>query len=669
MKSRIKRQMIAAGMPILLVGIIGAGIYSDRSASEKDSSAWQAKPHHPAATVQTPQTHQTRREEALPAGKEKTSVARRTSASTFVQYFSAQKEGIIGRYAGKEFDNPADNIFTVHLSEVPQSGDKVWLSCELTGMDDFSGVAYSINDGLATGGFPASKSDGTTRRREPVNPSELKKGENRVLFSLPANADYGCRITNLSIEIERGAGASPLTTAMPDQTLRRQKTFTQGIADSLQLETAILTVDSSALLSEAKAVSLTTLRHIDLPALDMGMTNVTAQNDGYRFLPHGEHFAEGAGVAIGYDRTKIPAGYTEDDIRTFYFDLDTKHWIALERDSIDRQNRLLVSHTTHFTDMINGVIQVPESPETQGFAPTVMNDIKAADPTAKVSLIAPPTANPRGSAALSYPIEMPPARNGMAPQLDIRYNSDGGSGLLGEGWDLSVQSITVDTRWGVPRYSGEKETETYGMSGVMLLTTDAGGEPSVAHRGEKLARQTDRQFYPRTEGAFSQIIRKGDAPGNYTWVVTDRAGTKYTYGTNGGVLKGTVKYLDEAPKEVIAEWKLSRVEELHGDWMEYFYESADEPVKGSLSAKSVYLKEVRVGNSGQEAHTVVSMANRFGYKSKQTNHARYGFLTSSNKLLDRITVSFERETLRSYGFTYAPGAFHTDVLEKITVLL
>ena len=135
-----------------------------------------------------------------------------------------------------------------------------------------------------------------------------------------------------------------------------------------------------------------------------------------------------------YDRTRIPSGYTEDDIRTYYFDNDTKHWVALERVKVDKQEACVVSRTTHFTDMINGVIQAPESPETEGFAPTMMNDIKAADPTAKINLIAPPQANNRGTASLQYAFEMPPARNGMAPSLGIQYSSEGGSGWLGEGW-------------------------------------------------------------------------------------------------------------------------------------------------------------------------------------------------------------------------------------------
>ena len=149
--------------------------------------------------------------------------------------------------------------------------------------------------------------------------------------------------------------------------------------------------------------------------------------------------------------------------------------------------------------MINGVIKAPESPQTDGFTPTMMNDIKAADPTAKINLITPPTANNRGSANLQYGFEMPPARNGMAPSLGIQYSSEGGSGWLGEGWNLSIPSITLDTRWGVPRYDTSKETETYLMSGSMLSTMGDDGKMGVAHRGEKMARKADRQFYTRAD--------------------------------------------------------------------------------------------------------------------------------------------------------------------------
>ena len=442
------------------------------------------------------------------------------------------------------------------------------------------------------------------------------------------------------------------------------KHFAQDKADSLKNANGALLVDHGVMLA-ARKLTMRPLREIDLPALDFGMTNVTAEGEGVRFLPHGTHFTEkGATVRLKYDRTRIPSGYTEDDIRTYYFDNDTKHWVALERVKVDKQEACVVSRTTHFTDMINGVIQAPESPETEGFAPTMMNDIKAADPTAKINLIAPPQANNRGTASLQYAFEMPPARNGMAPSLGIQYSSEGGSGWLGEGWSLSVPSITLDTRWGVPRYDMAGETETYLLSGSMLSTMDDKGQMGVAHRGDKMPRKADRQFYTRQGGDFSRIIRKGSSPADYYWEVTDKQGVKYTYGGEGAVLKGTFTDVSGNTREVISEWKLRRVEETHGDFMEYVYEAADEDVRGGLKAKALYLKEVRAGNAGQEPHTVVTFE---GGKTRQvkTNNARYGYLTSSNRLLEKVTVNFRGNVLRSYAFEYRDGAFNRELLAGV----
>ncbi|WP_277070638.1 toxin TcdB middle/N-terminal domain-containing protein, partial [Prevotella corporis] len=279
----------------------------------------------------------------------------------------------------------------------------------------------------------------------------------------------------------------------------------------------------------------------------------------------------------------------------------------------------------------------------------------------------PPTANNRGSASLQYGFEMPPARNGMAPSLGIQYSSEGGSGWLGEGWNLSVPSITLDTRWGVPRYDTEKETETYLISGSMLSTMGEDGKMGVAHRGEKMPRKADRQFYTRQGGDFSRIIRKGSSPADYSWEVTDKQGVKYTYGGEGAVLKGTITDLGGNTREVISEWKLKRVEETHGDYIEYVYETADEPVRGGLMAKAIYLKEIHAGNSGQQPHTVVAFE---GSKEKhlKTNNARYGYLTSSNRLLEKVKVNFQGSELRSYAFAYREGAFHKDVLTGVRQL-
>ncbi len=661
------------------------------------------------------------------------------AVSTTLHYSSDLTEGEIGLYNQRSFDNPQDNVFSIHLDRQPEAGQQVYLSYDLYGVSDKSGVTRSINDRASRGGYLVSLHNGWSHQREEIASNWLNAGENRIYFTVPQGATYGYKIKNLQIEVSTvPASSSPLqwesvsyqdgntyvrgyfadqregevqlnglsspvyqgefeavlNGAVSQVELQSQgqtyaqvprilsgsaryrfsteeklvrKTFDfskKQAANQLNFQGVQLEVPGSQLVNDKK-ITVQNLRSVDLPALDMGLHNVTSQSRGYRFLPHGEHFRPGAVVKLAYDRSKLPSGYTEQDIRTYYFDLQTKHWVALERDSVDTKNQVIISRTTHFTDMINGVIQAPESPETSGFTPTTLSDIKVADPQSKVNQVSAPQSNNRGTASTGYSFEMPPARNGMSPSLGIQYNSDGGSGWLGEGWDLQVPGISVETRWGVPRYHNDQETETYLMDGSQLVTRGADGKPSLAHRGNKIAREADRYFYPRKEGSFATIQRKGSHPGNYTWEVTDRKGTKYTYGGNQGVVKGRFTDVSGQSREVISEWKLSRVEELHGDWIEYHYEPVSEAVRGGLTSQAVYLKEVRAGNKGSSAHTVVKF-QRDQTKQKQTSSARYGYLTSQNQLLTQVEIYFEGQKLREYSFTYTPGAFYSDLLQKIT---
>ena len=311
--------------------------------------------------------------------------------------------------------------------------------------------------------------------------------------------------------------------------------------------------------------------------------------------------------------------------------------------------------------------QLPEPPATDAFVPTMMSDLEAADPTAGLTFITPPTANDRGTASLSYPLQMPPARNGMQPQIALSYSSDGGSGWLGEGWDIDVPAITVDTRWGVPRYDTANETETYLLNGQMLCFTGSDGQMHVAHRGTPQQRAADRRFFTRQGGDFARIIRHGSSPSDYYWEVTDTRGTRYFYGqTDNSRLTGTV-----GGHTVIAEWRLCSVRELHGDRMDYIYDRTAETSTGGLPSRAIYLSRIEVsdtvvgGTTPYNRHTTVAFARKTGAKRISQGNARYGFLTSSNALLDNVAVSFRGSQLRSYRFAFSEGTFHRERLDSI----
>src|SRR5206468_1859384 len=141
-------------------------------------------------------------------------------------------------------------------------------------------------------------------------------------------------------------------------------------------------------------------------------------------------------------------------------------------------------------------VNVPGHPDDPSFNPNQLKDIQTADPGSKVNLIQPPTANSTGEARLSYPIEVPPGRGDTQPNVALTYDSAAGNGWTGVGWTLATQSITIDTRWGVPRYDGGLETETYQLNGEQLTP--------VANRTELQARTSEKVFHTRVEGKFSR---------------------------------------------------------------------------------------------------------------------------------------------------------------------
>lgn len=305
---------------------------------------------------------------------------------------------------------------------------------------------------------------------------------------------------------------------------------------------------------------------------------------------------------------------------------------------------------------------IPENPETGGYAPTTMDEVAPANPATGIQLIAPPVANNSGSANVAYRIEVPTARNGIAPNLQISYNSDSGSGMLGEGWDISLPSFAVDTRWGVPVYDSQFESETYTYNGVMLAI-DTESTPALVHKvSETIARRDTVNFYQRRGGDFSRILRIGTSPDNYKWEVTDDNGTVYTYGTGNSVLRGS------GTRQPIAEWRLASVKEVHGDICTYNYTQLCDTLYGNATS-TPYIDSICVQNQESSTpHTVV----RFHYsKQKKTfvsNHARYGFLAvPCSRLLDSITVNRFGELIRTYKFNYTNASFGHEVLADMSM--
>ena len=438
------------------------------------------------------------------------------------------------------------------------------------------------------------------------------------------------------------------------------KFFTNSDSDTLNVGRAQLAVPREAM-EKGKVLSITPLRKGELPTLPTGMVNVTGGCDtlmartdtvsGYRFLPHGNHFVHHlASIAVPYDSTLIPKGYTVDDIHTYYYDELHQRWTMLQSKGIDAKREVAMAETSHFTDVINGIIKVPESPETQNYVPTGISELKAADPAAGIQQIEAPSANQNGTASLSYPFEVPAGRNDIGVSAGLKYSSEGGSSFVGYGWSLPVQSIDIETRWGVPRFDDKSESESYLLMGQQL-------SDRLYRRTDSLARQADKQFYPMTEGGFSRIIRKGNSPKNYYWEVTGKDGTVYSYGGHGGHVSDATSLTDTKGNRI--KWALDRVTDVHGNFAAFHYMKSGNNLyperytwTGFGETEGLYSIEFNIDSIATDRKDV-------------TSSGRLGIMQRDKGLLRKVTVKNNGQQLRSYSLNYEEGPFGKMLLKSI----
>ena len=412
--------------------------------------------------------------------------------------------------------------------------------------------------------------------------------------------------------------------------------------------------------SDQITVGVTPLSTSDLPTLDAGMTDVTqGPRAGYRFTPHPYSFAKPIQITLPYDLELVGPDASAQDIKTYFYDEQSTCWRPLQRVSVDEQRHVVVSVTDHFTDMINATVTAPDHPEGASFNPTQIKDIQNADPGSQVNLVDPPKPDNTGDAKLSYPLDLPAGRQGMQPQLSVQYDSSGGDGWVGLGWNVAVPMISVDTTQGVPRYDAASETETYLLGGSQLTPT--------VDRNQAQPRTTDKVFHTRVETDFAKIIRHGDGPRNYTWEVVDRGGSHSFYGGS------TDSTLTDDSGDVFA-WALQQVRDTKGNLVRYHTVRQQDfgvPDGGTVAGSQLYLQKITYTGHGdtEGPYAVTFVRDRDLGEPRRpdvTIDARGGFKRVTADLLRKVEVTFNGQPIRRYELDYQTGAFMKTLLKSVS---
>lgn len=259
-------------------------------------------------------------------------------------------------------------------------------------------------------------------------------------------------------------------------------------------------------------------------------------------------------VEVPYDANAVPDGISETEVRLFRFAEVASSGPMQPIDSfVDLENKKTIATLSKQSGRyFNGILKAGERPEQQALALSAksLESLEKPNPKAGIPIIAAPEANNTGDLKLTYPMEFPGARKDFRPSVSVAYSSQGGGGNIAEGWSLSVPTISVETRWGVPVYSPEFETETYLFNGEQLVPEaglylpdqPAGDTFSLVSAGASDQAAEDRRqatlnlvpqphrttmLRPRKKGAayFVQkrddglwrFVRYGDSPSDYRW--------------------------------------------------------------------------------------------------------------------------------------------------------
>jgi hypothetical protein len=128
-----------------------------------------------------------------------------------------------------------------------------------------------------------------------------------------------------------------------------------------------------------------------------------------------------------------------------------------------------------------------------------------------------------GTANLSIPLPISPARNGFSPQLSLSYNSGSGNSIFGLGWAVDFPMIQRKTERKLPRYREDNEEDVFMLRGeedlVPYLVQD---HTNWILREYNYEGYQIKRYRPRVEGKFAKIEMVTDPDQEVYWKLTTK---------------------------------------------------------------------------------------------------------------------------------------------------
>ncbi|MDR2181296.1 MAG: hypothetical protein LBN92_01295, partial [Treponema sp.] len=455
-------------------------------------------------------------------------------------------------------------------------------------------------------------------------------------FSVPENHS-GAAVLFLPVSggvTEADTDARPAETNVPAPAAVNENTAEAPVPEQAKISLVVKADEGADISLEAASIhippyaldedtEISIVRLSSAAATGDDMENVTAGGGAYRFLPAGTQFRIPVTVRIPYKAALSANAAALEGMNTYFYNTETNSWEALNRIELDEERRVLASAATHFTDMINGTLTMPEGPKPLSFNINSIKGLEAADPASGVLPLEGLEANYTGAGGFRFELETPPGRAGMRPEIAVAYSSDGGNGVMGRGFALEAGSeITYDTRRGLPVY-GDETANTFSLDGTQLVYKGKSG---------------DVYSYRARKGTAFERIRHYTGSSDY-WEVTGKSGTVRIYGRGDGEHKS---WGGRSAAEKY-RWLLESVTDSFGNRVRYEYVTG----ANEVYLENIYYTEHEGTPSAYRVH--------FEYEEGRLDirvDGRGGYIGETRKLLKRIDEYRGDEWIRGYLCTY-----------------
>jgi len=222
-----------------------------------------------------------------------------------------------------------------------------------------------------------------------------------------------------------------------------------------------------------------------------------------------------------------------------------------------------------------------------------------------------------GALTESIKIDVPPGRNGMQPDVSLKYNSQSGEdSIVGYGWTVSI-----------PYIQRLNKTGSQDLYYNPYFTSSFDGELATTSTTSYGAKFDEGNF-----NAYSFV--------NNVWTMYDKNGTRYTFGASDNAQQNA-----SASSTIIYKWMLQEIRDTNNNYVRYIY---------TKDSGQIYPAQILyTGNGGIDGIFSVD----FTKSSRSDTYTNYlpGFLATTNYRISKVTASVNGTIVREYNLAYTTG--------------